>query len=106
MVVRQLEAWGALKRVWIKGERKDYYQAGDEFGRIIRRALLDTIGRKMESSDRLLEQAEQFIAAGAGNGRAADADLRFFKERIARIQAFRGRAQRLWESSILALLLK
>ena len=27
MSVRQLEQWGAVRRVWVKGERKDYYEA-------------------------------------------------------------------------------
>lgn len=104
MTVRQLEQWGALRKVWIKGERKDYYEALDHFGRIIRRALLDVIGRKMESGDRVLEEAESEIPAGA-NG-AENAEWGFIRERIGKIRAFRGRAQRLWDSSILKMLLK
>jgi DNA-binding transcriptional regulator GbsR (MarR family) len=66
MAVRQLEAWGALRQVWIKGDRKDYYQTTEEFGRIIRKALQDLIGRHMESADRLLGESD----AQLGNGKA------------------------------------
>jgi len=61
MTVRQLEQWGALKQVWIKGERKDYYETTESFGRIIRKALLDLVGRRMESSDAILDEAERLL---------------------------------------------
>jgi len=64
MTVRQLEQWTALRQVWIKGERKDYYEASEHFGSVIRRALLDVIGRKMESGDFILTEAEQELIAG------------------------------------------
>ena len=106
MTVRQLEQWTALRQVWIKGERKDYYEASEHFGSVIRRALLDVIGRKMESGDFILTEAEQELN-GPGAKPGADADeWSFLRERVAKIRAFRGRAQRLWDSSILKMLLK
>ena len=106
MIVRQLEQWGALRKIWIKGERKDYYEALEHFGRIIRRALLDVIGRKMEIGDHLLKEAEEEMQeAAARTGREA-AEWAYLRARVGKIQAFRGRAQRLWNSSILKMLLK
>lgn len=106
MAVRQLEQWGALRRVWVKGDRKDYYEASDTLGHIVRRAFLDVIGRKMEVSDGLLGDAEQMLKP-VKNGRAPeDPDLEFMRRRVARIRLFRTRAQRVWDSSILKLLLK
>lgn len=106
MVVRQLEAWGALRRVWIKGERKDYYEATADFGRIIRRAVLDTIGHKMESSEQMLGQAQDALAKLKNGDGAQDPETRFFVERVRKLQAFRDRARWVWNKSILRLLLK
>jgi DNA-binding transcriptional regulator GbsR (MarR family) len=106
MTVRQLEQWGALRRVWVKGERKDHYEAADEFGRILRRALLDMIGRKMEISAGLLDEAETALRRGLRERATGNGDLDFLRGRVERLQAFRARAQRLWESSILTMLLK
>lgn len=106
MAVRQLEQWGALRRVWVKGDRKDYYKATDEFGRIIRKALLDMIGRKMETSDGLLEDAQDFLRTRTRNGKSSDEEWLFMSQRVKRLQAFRDRAQGLWDSSILKMLLK
>ena len=105
MSVRQLEQWGAVRRVWVKGDRKDYYEAVDEFGRIARKALLDMIGRELEVSDGILEEAERSMKV-ARNGDRTDEDSQFIEKRIARLRLFRDRAQQVWKSSIVALLLK
>ena len=36
--VRQLEQWGAVRKIWVKGDRKDYYEANDWFGQILKNA--------------------------------------------------------------------
>ncbi|OVE74449.1 hypothetical protein BVX94_00240 [bacterium B17] len=61
--VRQLEQWGAVKKVWIKGDRKDYYEASDWFGKILKNALQDTVGKKMKSYANLLQEVEQIVEA-------------------------------------------
>lgn len=106
MTVRQLEQWGALRRVWVKGDRKDYYEATDEFGRIIRKAALEMLGRKIEVSDNLLGEAEEAMKGREKNGTLSDEDGEFLRQRVQRIRVFRDRVQRLLDSSILAMLLK
>ncbi|OQA28909.1 MAG: MarR family protein [Verrucomicrobia bacterium ADurb.Bin345] len=106
MAVRQLEQWGALRRVWIRGDRKDYYEALDTLGYIVRRAFMDVIGRKMETSDGLLEDAEQALKPAKGGRAASDPEAEFMRRRVARLRLFRTRAQRVWDSSILKLLLR
>jgi DNA-binding transcriptional regulator GbsR (MarR family) len=106
MSVRQLEQWGALRRIWIKGDRKDYYEALDSFGKIIRKALLDMIGRKMEIGDSLLEQSETMVKETTSNTHLSREEIEFMKNKVAKIRAFRNRTQRIWDSSILSLLLK
>lgn len=104
MSVRQLEQWGALKQVWIKGERKDYFEASDDFGRIIRRALLDLIGRRMQVTDSLLEDGETYLEKRR-NGEK-DPEGVFLQKRIKKLRHFRDRAQHIWDSSVIRLLLK
>ncbi|HBA82761.1 MAG TPA: hypothetical protein DCZ95_01585 [Verrucomicrobia bacterium] len=106
MSVRQLEQWGALRQVWIKGDRKDYYEALDSFGKILRKALLDLIGRRMEVGDGLLEQVEGLLEEKGTSTQPTQEDLEFVQKKIALIRAFRDRTQRIWDSSILTLLLK
>jgi len=103
--VRQLEQWGALRKVWVKGARKDFYEATESLGPAVRKALLDSIGRTLESADHLLNDAETLLARPNHAGTEA-ADQKFLEDRIGKLLAFRSRAQRVWESSILKLLLR
>ena len=105
MAVRQLLQWGAIQQVWVKGERRDFYEATEDFGKIIRRALLDLIGQRMETGDTLLADAEQLATSIGHNGKASPEEL-FVQHRIARLRLFRDRAQRIWDNSIIKLLLK
>lgn len=105
MSVRQLEQWGALKRVWIKGERKDFYQTTEEFGKIIRRAMIDLVGRTTESADSLLDESEVWLKQKRNNGKSSE-DIAFLSDRIQKLRDFRSRAQYLWNSPVIRLLLK
>lgn len=37
--IRSLERWNMVRKVWVKGDRKDYYEAETEFWKIIRGVL-------------------------------------------------------------------
>ncbi|MBN2301346.1 MAG: hypothetical protein JXN60_02390 [Lentisphaerae bacterium] len=100
--VRQLEQWGAVKKIWVKGDRKDYYEASDWFGRIIKAAVLDTVGKKMSSYSSLIEEIESDLdAIELTNG-----DGKFIKERVEHLKKFQKKAQNVWGSPLLQALLK
>jgi DNA-binding transcriptional regulator GbsR (MarR family) len=106
MAVRQLEHWGALRRIWIKGDRKDYYESQDEFGRVVRRALRETIVQKMEVADSLLNEAEVLLKEKKkGRGKLGD-DWKFVDGKLRRLRSFRDRAQWMWDHFVLKLLSK
>lgn len=105
MCVRQLEQWTALEKVWIKGDRKDYYKAKEAFGRIVKNAVADLAGRRMEASAKLLDEAEKELAAENVNGKAGPQD-KFVRDRIKLLREFQNKARGMWESVILKLLLR
>jgi DNA-binding transcriptional regulator GbsR (MarR family) len=101
MAVRQLEQWGAARKVWVKGDRKDYYEAEDWLGRILKNAALDTVGKRMESWTRLLDEADDYLVDHNGGP-----DKAFIKERLDHLRAFQKRARKLWGNPIVQKLLK
>lgn len=101
MAVRQLESWTALRKVWVKGDRKDYFEATDDFGRIIRRVMKDVVGEKMESFETLLDDAEAVLGQ-AKPGKGED----FVRARVERLRLFRDRTKYMWESPLVQLLMK
>ena len=101
--VRQLEQWGAVRKVWVKGDRKDYYEAGDWFGNIFKNAVMDTFGKKMASYNSLLNEVETDLSElPAGS----DGEKQFIADRIKQMRSFQKRAAEIWGSPLLRKLLK
>ena len=101
-VVRQLEQWAAVKKVWVKGDRRDYYTASDWFGNIIKNAVFDTMGKKLTSYAAMLDEIEtELTALPGGNG-----ERDFLRDRIGNLRRFQKRAQGVWDSPVLRLLMK
>jgi DNA-binding transcriptional regulator GbsR (MarR family) len=100
--VRQLEQWRAVRKVWVKGDRKDYYEASDWFGQIVKNAVLDTVGKKLSSYGSLLEQIESDLSRIPGG----DGEGKFIRERVAALRAFQKKAQWVWNKPMIRRLLK
>ena len=98
MSVRQLEQWGATEKVWVKGDRKDYYVANEWVGRVIRNMLNDMAGRRFTSYDELLMQAQAGIPD--------DGSGEFLSERVAILQKFCDRVRRVWENPLVKALVR
>lgn len=102
MGVRQLEQWNAVRKVWVRGDRRDYYEANDWLGEIVRNILRDTVGKKLMASTSLLDGLK---AAVNGDGLPA-ADRDFVEQRIQNMRRFHAKAQKVWNSAIVRMLLK
>jgi DNA-binding transcriptional regulator GbsR (MarR family) len=89
MNMRALERWGMAKEVWMRGERKKYYEAEPELWEVIRTVLR---GRER----REVHLALQVLADNISKLRQAEDELgqeekklaTFYLERIDDLQAF------------------
>lgn len=99
--VRQLEQWNAVRRIWIRGDRKDYYEANDWFGRIIKNILSDVMTKRLSASTSLLEGLEQEL-----DEETTDAEHSFLRDRIRRLREFRDKTHSVWSSPIVTMLFK
>ena len=101
MSVRQLEQLGAVRRVWVRGDRKDYYEANDWFGKILKNLLTDAVGSKLTAVGEALALAEQEVNGGRTDGEAV-----FLRERLAHLRSFQEKAAKVWANPVLKRLLK
>jgi DNA-binding transcriptional regulator GbsR (MarR family) len=101
MGVRQLEQWGGVRKVWVKGDRKDYYEADLWFGNILKHALMEVVGKRLDGFGRMLDSADGELAEADGNG-----ELEFARDRVKRLRAFQSKAARAWNSPVVKMLLK
>ena len=102
MIVRQLEQWSAVQRVWVKGDRKDYYMANDYFGRMLRNVIVDVMGKRLASFSELLDATDTHIDAQSGPA----ANQAFLRARVKRLRDFQGKVQSLWSNPLVKVLMK
>jgi len=105
MVVRQLEQWSAVRKVWVKGDRKDYYEASDWFGNILKHAVMDTVGKKLSAYSALLGEMENELSARTESGEEGR-EREFLKERMAKLRKFQKRAQGIFKNPLVKALLR
>ena len=80
--IRQLEQWSAVRRVWVRGDRKDYYEANRDVRQIAIGRLKEGMGRRLRILEEAVGNASQHIKQMKSNSEAKA----FYKERLAEIQ--------------------
>jgi len=98
--VRQLEQWGAVRKVWVKGDRRDFYEAGTWFGRILKSALADLVGKRLRTYTDILRRIEGEMK------HEKDGDGAFVRGQLRKLRAFHDRVEDLWTNPLLQRLLK
>lgn len=102
MCVRQLEQWGAVRKVRATGDRRDYYAANDWFGKVLKNVLTDVIAKRFADRESFYAGLEKDLDSGAGDaGRAT-----FIRERLAHIRQFEDKTRRMWNNPLLQRFLK
>lgn len=104
--IRQLERWAAVKRVWVKGDRKDYYEVEEDFRTVLRHGLLATLRKKIDTAATQIEDVEQSLKesrAGGNGGTAEDMDV--VVQRLKRAKQFQHKVHTLLSNPLLDHLL-
>jgi len=58
---RQLNSFGAVRRVTRKGDRRDFYEAVQDFRGLLQNGLLPIIEKKLDSARRQIEQCRSLL---------------------------------------------
>jgi len=66
--IRYLESWQAVRRIWIKGERKDYYQADPDIKKIVYWRIREGLQRRISKFSQQLSEVEQGLKRSGDNG--------------------------------------
>jgi len=65
--IRKLESLGVAKRVWVKGDRKDFYQAELDLEKIIKGELIDIAKSRIKIALDTVTETEDLIKKSKGN---------------------------------------
>lgn len=86
--IRELEGKGAVKKIWMKGSRKDFYEAEPDLWKIIRdRVILSAKWRMAEVED-IIKKTEE-LTQNAKKNLISNEDkrkIKFYNERLKRMK--------------------
>ena len=84
--IRALERWNMVKTVWVKGDRKDYYEAEVDFWKIVKGVLRE---REKKEFDLALESVSRLLAASEqARKQSKNEETTFAVERLRRLEEF------------------
>lgn len=84
--IRALERWNMVKPVWVKGDRKDYYEAETDLWKIIRGVLRE---REKKEFDQALASVSSILKKSEDIHRSSkNAETAFTIERLKKLEDF------------------
>jgi len=96
--VRMLEGYGLVRKVWVKGTRKDYYEAARDYPRMFLKDFFDRVRAGIDDSLRVINRCkgefEKSVKDCAGEERE---DAQFMASQLLLLQAFYGAASKIFE---------
>ena len=85
--IRTLEEWGAAKKVWVKGDRRDFYQADPNALRIMANRLQAGLRRRMKDALEAIEMTEKKIQeAEGGLGKSEREAAKWCRKRLQKVK--------------------
>ncbi len=91
--IRALEGWGAAKKVWVKGNRRDHYVADGDIWKIVTTRLKLGLERRVSEGNMAIEQVEAMLRNS--EKKFNDKDKRLARTYMQRIRTVKKMTQRL-----------
>lgn len=89
MNMRSIERWGMAKEVWMRGERKKYYQAESDMWTVIRNVLSGREMREVQVALQVLAESVEKLSNAEGELTEEEQVLAsYYMERVGDLQAF------------------
>lgn len=95
--IRALERYGAVRQVWVKGSRKDYYEAEADIAKVIMERIKSMASRRLSEVDEMVSSSYSVMDAINGNDDSEDESVKIFKERLERLKNLYEQAKSMYE---------
>ncbi len=88
--IRELENWGAVKNVWVKGSRKDYYEADPDIRKVFMNKFKSSLGKRISQVSGMIEEFEAIVGS-AGNEFTEEEKriVKSYRERLKKIEGMK-----------------
>lgn len=95
--IRALERYGAVRQIWVKGTRKDYYEAEADITKVITDRIRSMVSRRLSEVDSIVAASSVFLdSIGSHNG-SDEESVRIFKERLNKLKSIHKKAKSMFD---------
>lgn len=85
--IRVLERWGAVKKIWVKGSRRNFYKANEDILEIIKNRLKEGLTKRTREVDDGLSRADEMLQSAGKQLNKEDKKItHVYKQKIAGIR--------------------
>ena len=89
--IRALERYGAVRRSWVKGSRKDFYEAESDISKVILERIRSMAQRRLSELGDTLDSS--YRAIDAVECEPEDEDVKIFRQRLDALKALHEKAR-------------
>lgn len=90
---RHLAAWGAVRRVWVPGDRRDHFELAGDLDEIVRAAYQELVRPKLDSSGKRLSSIVAGLEKELGSGMLSPEEHKLCSDRIRSLLRFQKKVQ-------------
>jgi DNA-binding transcriptional regulator GbsR (MarR family) len=95
--IRELEEKGAVKKIWKKGSRKDFYEAETDLAKIVKDRIALSARWRMDEIRNIIQKSEELLQNAKGNSRDNEEKrkIKFYNQRLKEMKRLYKRASSL-----------
>ncbi len=94
--IRELEKWGAVRKIWVKGSRKDFYLPEMDIWKIVSERLRVGLQRRLSEASEAIVRIEKHLEGINSSLSGSDKQtLKVYEERIKRVKELHDTTQRM-----------
>lgn len=91
--IRELEKWGAVRNIWVKGSRKDYYEANTDIKGVILRKVQTGVQKRVTQISDMIDEFKGMVANQDGDWTEEEKKTaRLYVERLKNIEELKSLA--------------
>lgn len=90
---RKLAAWGAIRQVWVPGDRRDFFEVVEDLGALLRSVYREFLQPRLAGSRRRMESLMAALEEECAQGLITREELRICAERLKTLSRLQKRLQ-------------
>lgn len=96
--IRELERWGAVKKVWVKGSRRDYYEADPDIKKVFLRKFKSSVQKRLDGARKMLTDFNFILASCGCRLKSEDGELlKIYKNKLRDVEKMVNLSEQVFE---------